>query len=364
MLSQADGGVGHQTTRMFPTLPPRLHPPIERPAATVRKADLAAAYWANEIVPVAAPKIVPVAAPKYGDIESQPGLTRASWTTATRPLLPHVKHSIDFKSTRDAHVSETNDPVENDLCSAKECRAARAEGAAMDQLVTAVLSAEPSSLIKSAIKVAHLVGIVLGLGAATVLDIVILRFLMLGKIKGEHANLVEFVSKIVTAGLCILWASGLCYLTHYAIFDPEKLGNQKIWAKIAIVAVLTVNGYFIHHNVLPLVRKQVGWSLFSGLPRRDCSLLVIFGTISATSWYVPLILGAMPQLNVGVPASAVLTAYSLLLLLGIALTQGLVHALWREERPPEEQAVLRDLVQRVAAISSRTPRGPSVQAIT
>jgi hypothetical protein len=231
----------------------------------------------------------------------------------------------------------------------------------MDQLVITLLAAEPSSLIKSAIKVAHLVGIVLGLGAATVLDIVILRFLVLGKIKDEHANLVEFMSKIVTVGLCVLWASGLCYLMHYAIFNPESLGNQKIWAKIAIIAVLTINGYFIHHNVLPLVRKQVGGSLFGGLARGDCALMVIFGTVSATSWYVPLILGAMPQLNVGVPASAVLAAYSLLLLLGIASTQGLVYALWREEPSPEQIAQYKILTKRVAAILSTRPRQPSLQ---
>lgn len=232
----------------------------------------------------------------------------------------------------------------------------------MDPLTTTLLAAEPSSLIKSAIKVMHLIGVVLGLGSATVLDIVILRFLVLGKINQEHANLVEFVSKIVTVGLCILWASGICYLTHYAVFDPENLGNQKIWAKIAIVGVLTVNGYFIHHNVLPLVRKQVGWSLFKGLSRRDCALMVGFGTVSATSWYVPLMLGSMPQLNAGVPAIAVLAAYGLLLLLAVASTQGIVHALWRDERSPEEQAQYEVLMRRVAKTIDPLARLPQAAA--
>jgi hypothetical protein len=218
----------------------------------------------------------------------------------------------------------------------------------MDYIVTSLTMAEPGSVIKSAIKVMHLLGIILGLGAATVLDLVILKFLISGKIKHEHVAVVEFVSKIVTAGLVILWLSGLSYLLHYAVFDPAKLANQKVWAKIIIVAMLTVNGYFIHHRVLPLIKRQVGGALFRGLADDERAMMITFGTISATSWYVPLVLGAMPQLNFVVPASSILSAYAVVLAIAIASTQGIAHRVWRNEPDPDAEINYARLMQRVA----------------
>lgn len=208
----------------------------------------------------------------------------------------------------------------------------------LSPITQSLASAERGSLLKSAIKVMHLLGIILGLGAATVLDLVIVKFLLAGKIKQEQISIVRFVTGIVSAGLGILWVSGLLYLAHYAAFDPNKLWNQKVWAKIAIVGVLTINGYFIHHIVLPLMEKQVGRALFAGLSRGQTALLLIFGTVSATSWYVPLILGAMPHFNFVVPAPGLLVGYAIVLAVAIAVTQGIVGAIQRGGTRPAASA--------------------------
>jgi hypothetical protein len=200
----------------------------------------------------------------------------------------------------------------------------------MEQLYLALLSSDQASLLKTGIKFSHLIGIVVGLGAATILDLVILRFAAAGKIAPEHASIIEFCSKVVTAGLLVLWVSGAAFLLHYYAFDPAKLGNEKVWAKIAIVGVLTLNGVFIHRTVLPLVRARVGQSLFEGMTVLQRSLLITFGVVSATSWYVPLLLGAMPQLNFVVPATTILLAYAVVLGVAIALTQMMAHVLLSE----------------------------------
>lgn len=194
--------------------------------------------------------------------------------------------------------------------------------------------AKPGELLKSGIKVLHMLGIILGLGAATVLDLVIVRFLVSGKIKADQIVIVKFMTGIVSAGLAVLWVSGILYLTHYAVFEPEKLWNEKVWAKIAIVGVLTINGYFIHHTVLPLLDKQVGRSLFAGLSRKQIALMLVFGTVSATSWYVPLILGSMPAFNFIVPAPRLLVAYAIILLVAIAVTHGMAGAIRRSGGAP------------------------------
>jgi hypothetical protein len=106
-----------------------------------------------------------------------------------------------------------------------------------------------------------------------------------------------------------------------------------VWAKIGIVGVLTLNGYFIHALVLPLVRARVGYSLFEGLPVLHRSLLLIFGAVSVTSWYVPLLLGAVPQLNFVVPATTILMAYAVVLGAAIVITQMMAHTLLRTAAP-------------------------------
>lgn len=163
------------------------------------------------------------------------------------------------------------------------------------------LLAEPTFL-KGGIRIVHFVGLALGLGTATFLDLMMLRFMVLAKIRRSHAEAFEFGTKVVTAGLVMLWISGLAFLAYYWAFDPEKLANPKIWAKVSVVGVLTVNAVFLHKVVLPVVEQQVSRTLFGGLSAYQRILMVVGGTTSVTSWYVPVALGAIPQFNNSLPA--------------------------------------------------------------
>jgi hypothetical protein len=185
------------------------------------------------------------------------------------------------------------------------------------------LSSDPA-WIGTGLRVVHFCGLVLGVGAATLLDLIIARFILMRGISFEHVYVVDFSSKIVTIGLGLLWVSGIGFLVHYGVFEPAKLQNPKIWAKIAIVAVLSVNGLLVHYFVLPRIRNQVGKRLLDGLSPIDCSLVLLAGTVSVISWYVPLILGAIPQLNYVVPAEVILSSYALLLIAVNTVIQGAI----------------------------------------
>ena len=191
-----------------------------------------------------------------------------------------------------------------------------------------MLSSDPA-WIGTGLRVVHLCGLVLGVGAATLLDLIIARFILMRGISFEHVYIVDFSSKIVTIGLVLLWVSGIGFLFHYGIFEPAKLENPKVWAKIAIVAVLSVNGLLVHYFVLPRIRDQVGKRLLDGLSPFDCSLVLFAGTVSAISWYVPLILGAIPQLNYVVPAEVILSSYALLLIAVNTIIQGAIVIFFR-----------------------------------
>jgi hypothetical protein len=186
-----------------------------------------------------------------------------------------------------------------------------------------LLSSDPT-WIRTGLRVVHFCGLVLGVGAATLLDLIIARFILMRGISYEHVYVVDFSSKIVTIGLGLLWISGIGFLVHYGVFEPAKLQNPKIWAKIAIVAVLSINGLLVHYFVLPRIRNQVGKRLLDGLSPFDCSLVLLAGTVSTISWYVPLILGAIPQLNYVVPAEVILSSYALLLITVNTAIQGAI----------------------------------------
>lgn len=180
------------------------------------------------------------------------------------------------------------------------------------------LLAEPTFL-KGGIRIVHFVGLALGLGTATFLDLMMLRFMVLAKIRRSHAEAFEFGTKVVTAGLVMLWISGLAFLAYYWAFDPEKLANPKIWAKVSVVGVLTVNAVFLHKVVLPVVEQQVSRTLFGGLSAYQRILMVVGGTTSVTSWYVPVALGAIPQFNNSLPADQLWAMFCALLIANNAL---------------------------------------------
>jgi len=191
------------------------------------------------------------------------------------------------------------------------------------QSVLQLLSLDPA-WIRTGLRVVHLCGLVLGVGSATLLDLIIARFILMRGISHEHVYVIDFSSKIVTIGLGLLWISGIGFLIHYGVFEPSKLQNPKIWAKIAIVAVLSVNGLLVHYFLLPHIRNQVGKRLLEGLSPFDCSLVLLAGTVSVISWYVPLILGAIPQLNYVVSAEAIFGSYALLVIAVNTLIQGAI----------------------------------------
>lgn len=190
--------------------------------------------------------------------------------------------------------------------------------------------------LKNATRFLHFIGLAVGLGAATVLDLMLMRFFVRGRISEESWTIVNFGAKIVHAGLILLWITGIAFIVQYALFEPVKLTNEKIWAKLVIVSILTINGSFIHSIVLPRIRARIGRSLFDGMSRFQKSAFIVSGAISAASWYAPVALGAFSQLNFVVPATAILMLYALLL---VAMTLAMHLVMWAvEPKRPEQNA--------------------------
>ena len=172
-----------------------------------------------------------------------------------------------------------------------------------------ILAVDLRELIMTSLRLVHFFGLAVGLGSATLLDFIILRFMVQHSISREGRDIVVFGSRFITLGLAMLWLSGAGFLVVYAITDPDLLSNPKIWAKLMVVVVLTINGVMIHRLVLPIIGRQVEKALFHGLTRRQHTFLLACGAISVISWYTPVVLAAAPQLNFVVPAAWIIGTY-------------------------------------------------------
>lgn len=172
---------------------------------------------------------------------------------------------------------------------------------------------------KTALIIVHLIGLMLGFGIAIFLDLYLLRYLFHTKITQEAIQTVEFGSKIVNVGLILLWISGLGFLWHYQVASPETLSNPKIWAKVTIVTLLSINGVAIHFVTLAKLKTKIGSSLLTNEPRLVRLGLLFSGAISAVSWTMAMFMGAIKQINNVVEASTLLTVYVSILTLAFIL---------------------------------------------
>ncbi|MEL6837660.1 MAG: hypothetical protein AAFP85_00120 [Pseudomonadota bacterium] len=181
------------------------------------------------------------------------------------------------------------------------------------------LSTDPEQMIRSILRIFHFIGLAIGLGAATILDLMILRFFLGRRMTEQNYEFFVFFADIVNVGLKLLWVTGLGFLLYYWLNEPVKLGNEKVWAKMVIVAILTINGVFIHKVIIPLIGLQIGTNMLHGLTMRRRMAMITAGMISVVSWYTPLIIANIPHLNFQVPMLQILGLYALIMVFVLLL---------------------------------------------
>lgn len=192
-------------------------------------------------------------------------------------------------------------------------------------------------LTKCVLSVAHLVGLVLALGTTLYLDGACF-YSIAGRSWERYTtfmseSLFSFATKYVVVGLAILWLSGIGFLAHYAVFEPEKLSNPKIYAKLTLVCVLTANGYFLHHHVLGRVvrMKDCGQFLRSKADR----LCMFSGALSGATWTGAFLLGALPILNNAVAFSVLVAAWAALVVTVYLCAKGFIALAARRDDAPD-----------------------------
>lgn len=125
--------------------------------------------------------------------------------------------------------------------------------------------------------IVHLIGTVLGVGGATFTEIFYLKAKRDGIFEPYEIDYIRIAVFVMRIGLAILIVSGFGFLLLYRLNGAnEMLLASKLWAKLAIILVLILNTYLMQAKKIPML---------------------IGASLSLTSWYAALVLGAWRSLT-------------------------------------------------------------------
>jgi len=139
----------------------------------------------------------------------------------------------------------------------------------------------------------HLVGVAVGLGGALFSDFLFFRSVKNGVLSLPEVRLLHFGGTFVTTGLLILVFSGVALFFQ----DPARyMESSKFLSKMAIVAVISLNGAIFHSVHLRTLRRLAGVRLRDSRIFKKASLgLFASGAVSVVSWLSALVLGSLRQ---------------------------------------------------------------------
>jgi uncharacterized membrane protein len=165
----------------------------------------------------------------------------------------------------------------------------------------------------------HLLGFALGVGGATVVDVLFFKFLNDFTISKEENGVLQILSQVIWVGLLVLVISGIgLYLPNAAVLNE----TPKFLLKTIVVMVIIVNGAFLNLYVSPKL-IDISWKAGVALPLKSIfrfrKLSFALGAISFVSWYSAFILGFLKNVPFSLPE--LLMLYVGILLLAIVGSQ-------------------------------------------
>lgn len=140
--------------------------------------------------------------------------------------------------------------------------------------------------------IVHNIGFILGVGSATIADVMFFRSIKDGQVSLEEKGTMDTLSNIIWIALGVLVLSG------FALFLPEKvrlLASSKFLLKVVVVSVIIFNGFLLNMFVAPYMRRL---SFEGTVPaKRFRRLAFALGGISFSSWYLAFFLGSLRKIH-------------------------------------------------------------------
>jgi hypothetical protein len=166
---------------------------------------------------------------------------------------------------------------------------------------------------KSIIIVIHAVSAAIGLGAATVSDVLFFKFMTDGKIDRTETPVLDSMTRIMWIALSLLIISGIGLF----LSDPQGyLQSSKFLVKMFIVFAIALNGFvmtiYLHPRMQSLNFTNPGST-------RVKKIAFALGGISIGSWYLSFLLGSVRSIPLSTELGILL--YIVTLVVAIAASQ-------------------------------------------
>lgn len=121
--------------------------------------------------------------------------------------------------------------------------------------------------------IVHIIGTVLGVGAATFAEIYYARFNSDDILSDDERKTLATTFVVLRIGLFILVVSGFGFLLYMRLTEyVEPLSSPTFWAKMTVVGVLVTNALLLQIRLIPLA---------------------VGAAVSLTGWYTALIFGVI-----------------------------------------------------------------------
>jgi uncharacterized membrane protein len=190
----------------------------------------------------------------------------------------------------------------------------------------------------------HVLGVVIGLGGASIADFFFFKFLKDLRISPQESETLKTLSQVIWIGFAILLITGI----GLVLANPDRLlHSDKFLVKVVILTVILINGAFLNFYVTPkLVSMNFGdeyKNATTGRLRRERRTAFALGAISATSWYSAFILGSLRFSPL--PFWPLLSIYFLLLAFAVSGSQIMERRIarkgWKNVNRVEQAQIMR-----------------------
>lgn len=157
--------------------------------------------------------------------------------------------------------------------------------------------------MKLALLYIHLLSLAVALGSIFIAEHVISERLIFSRQKKfsvDSYDTVLFASRAISISLLLLWLTGIGFVVLGYHNDPLYIENQKIWAKISIVLLISINGLYIHRRLIPRLAEVVQGNLLIRNTAESIGLRLSL-SVSLAGWLLAAFYGTAKFLNQGHP---------------------------------------------------------------
>lgn len=147
----------------------------------------------------------------------------------------------------------------------------------------------------------HLIGTVLGVGAATFAEIFIMKSLRDGTIDQVEGSFLNVTYRVIRIGLMLLLISGFGFLINLRLTGmEERLMSPLLWSKLSIVVLILINAVLLQTRKIPLI---------------------LGSAISFASWYAAMLIIPLRTAIFGAKAGYVeiMLGYGVLVIAGMVI---------------------------------------------